>query len=157
MISPPPSSIFCSSRDHYIDHTYLASVLNVHFQGMTTMIIAPLTTIKQQIEDDCWLYGLDLGVGDLFWKFIFSLNRAWKWFNSKFNSKQNPKYSFKKYSFNWVREFNVIIYSKDFEENHSRLKKKGPKNYSPRIWQKIVGMIRNNCSSWGSWSFPRNR
>ena len=47
---------------------------------------------------DCnWvIIGLDLGVGDLFWKFIFSLNRAWKWFNSKFNSKQNPKYSFKK-------------------------------------------------------------
>ena len=38
----------------------------------------------------------DLGVGDLFWKSIFSLNQAWKWFDSKFNSKQNPKYSFKK-------------------------------------------------------------
>ena len=23
--------------------------------------------------------------------------------------------------------------------------------------QKIVGIIRNNCNSWGSWSFPRNR
>ena len=52
-----------------------------------------------------WAKGLFIiGVGDLSWKFIFSLNRAWKWFNSKFNSKQNPKYSFKKYSFNWVRE-----------------------------------------------------
>ena len=30
-----------------------------------------------------------LGVCDMFWKFIFSLNRAEKWFNSKFNSKQN--------------------------------------------------------------------
>ena len=38
-------------------------------------------------------YDLRLGVGDLFWKFIFSLNQAWKWFHST----QNPKYSF-----NWV-------------------------------------------------------
>ena len=37
-----------------------------------------------------------LALYDTFWKFIFSLNRAEKWFNSKFNSKQNPKYSFKK-------------------------------------------------------------
>ena len=72
MISPPPSSIFCSSRDHYIDHTYLASVLNVHFQGMTTMIIAPLTTIKQQIEDDCRLYGISALVGDQV-KFVCSM------------------------------------------------------------------------------------
>jgi len=32
--------------------------------GMTTMIIAPLTTIKQQIEDDCRLYGISALVGD---------------------------------------------------------------------------------------------
>ena len=38
----------------------------------------------------------DIALFDTFWKFIFSLNRAEKWFNSKFNSKQNPKYSFKK-------------------------------------------------------------
>ena len=38
------------------------------------------------------IIGLDLGVGDLFWNFIFSMIRTWKWFNSK----QNPKYSFKK-------------------------------------------------------------
>ena len=37
-----------------------------------------------------------LALFDTFWKFIFSLNRAKKWFNSKYNSKQNPKYSFKK-------------------------------------------------------------
>ena len=72
MISPPPSSIFCSSRDHYIDHTYVASVLSVHFQGMTTMIIAPLTTIKQQIEDDCRLYGISALVGDQV-KFVCSM------------------------------------------------------------------------------------
>ena len=34
------------------------------------------------------------------WRYVlkihFSLNRDEKWFNSKFNSKQNPKYSFKK-------------------------------------------------------------
>ena len=78
--------------------------------------------------------------------------------NSKFNSKQNPKYSFKKYSFDWVRE---ILYNYSFKRLwgksfNSRLKKR-PKNYSPRIrldTQKLVGMIRNNCNSWGSWSFP---
>ena len=40
---------------------------------------------------------------DPFWKFISSLNLAKKWFNSKLNSKQNPKCSFKKYSFNRVK------------------------------------------------------
>ena len=72
MISPPPSSIFCSSQEHYIDHAYLASVHNVNFQGMTTMIIAPLTTIKQQIEDDCRLYGISALVGDQV-KFVCSM------------------------------------------------------------------------------------
>ena len=72
MISPPPSSIFCSSQEHYIDHAYLASVHNVNFQGMTTMVIAPLTTIKQQIEDDCRLYGISALVGDQV-KFVCSM------------------------------------------------------------------------------------
>ena len=44
-----------------------------------------------------------LALGDALWKFIFSLNPAKKWFNSKFNSKQNPEYSLKKYSFNRVQ------------------------------------------------------
>ena len=34
-----------------------------------------------------------LGVGDTFWLFIFTLNRAKKWFNSIFNSKLNRRYS----------------------------------------------------------------
>ena len=72
MISPPPSSIFCSSQEHYIDHAYLVSVHNVNFQGMTKMIIAPLTTIKQQIEDDCQLYGISALVGDQV-KFVCSM------------------------------------------------------------------------------------
>ena len=33
---------------------------------------------------------------DTFWIFIFTLNRAEKWFNSIFNSKLNQKYSFNK-------------------------------------------------------------
>ena len=44
----------------------------MHFQGMTTMIIAPLTTIKQQIEDDCRLYGISALVGDQV-KFVCSM------------------------------------------------------------------------------------
>ena len=39
---------------------------------------------------------LPLGVADRFWLFIFTLNRAKKWFNSIFNSKLNRKYSFNK-------------------------------------------------------------
>ena len=39
---------------------------------MTTMIIAPLTTIKQQIEDDCRLYGISALVGDQV-KFVCSM------------------------------------------------------------------------------------
>ena len=39
---------------------------------------------------------LDLALTDTFQIFIFSLNRAKKWFNSIFHSKLNPKYSFKK-------------------------------------------------------------
>ena len=38
---------------------------------MTTMIIAPLTTIKQQIEDDCRLYGISALVGQV--KFVCSI------------------------------------------------------------------------------------
>ena len=111
---------------------------------------------------DCnWvIIGLDLGVGDLFWKFIFSLNRAKKWFNSKFNSKQNPKYSFKKYSLHWVRDIQYNCLFKRLWGKSFKTKKKRPKNYSPRFGldtQKIVGIIRNNCNGWGSWSFPRNR
>ena len=71
--------------------------------------------------------GQRVGVGDLFWKFIFSWNRAWKWFNSKFNSKQNPKYSFKKYSFDLVRE---ILYNYSFKRlwgKSFKIKKKAKK------------------------------
>ena len=60
---------------------------------------------------------------DTFWKFIFSLNRAEKWFNSK----QNPKYSFKKYSFDWVRE---ILYNYSFKRlwgKSFKIKKKAEK------------------------------
>ena len=46
--------------------------------------------------------GSQVGVGDLFWKFIFSLNRAWKRFNSIQNKIQNIHS--KKYSFSWVRK-----------------------------------------------------
>ena len=39
---------------------------------------------------------LDLALTDTFQIFIFSLNRAKKWFNAMFNSKLNPEYSLKK-------------------------------------------------------------
>ena len=102
-----------------------------------------------QVEGSCNWTCSRSGPGRYVLKIHFSLNRAWKWFNSK----QNPKYSFKKYSFNWVRE---ILYNYLFKRlwGKSFKIKKRPKNYSPRIWldtQKIVGIIRNSFSSWGSW------
>ena len=55
-------------------------------------------------------FGSRLGVGDLFLKFIFSLNRAWKWFNSKFDSKQNPKYLFQKIFFQLSKENSIELF-----------------------------------------------
>ena len=56
----------------------------------------------------CWLC-MSVALADTFWIFIFSLNRAEKWFNSIFHSKLNPKYSFKK-----------IIHSKRSQIIHSK-------------------------------------
>ena len=55
-----------------------------------------------------------LGVGDRFWLFIFTLNRAKKWFNSIFNSKLNQEYSVNKIihsKLNQQFSFNEIIHS----------------------------------------------
>ena len=53
----------------------------------TVIIINTITVITINII----IVTITIGVGDTFWKFIFSLNRAEKWFNSK----QNPKYLLK--------------------------------------------------------------
>ena len=42
----------------------LLSLLQIIFQGSTTMIIVPLTTIKQQLEDDCTRLGISFLEGD---------------------------------------------------------------------------------------------
>ena len=60
---------------------------------------------------------------DTFWKFIFSLNWAEKWFNSKFNSKQNLEYSFQKgIHSNEFKTFNRIIHSQKMRELVQRSK-----------------------------------
>ena len=53
-----------------------------------------------QVEGSCNWTCSRSGPGRYVLKIHFSLNRAWKWFNSK----QNPKYQLKKYSFNWVQK-----------------------------------------------------
>ena len=64
-----------------------------------------------------------VGVADTFWLFIFTLNRAKKWFNSIFNSKLNRRYSFnelfiqysvrnidsKFYSKNWIKTIQIYV------------------------------------------------
>ena len=42
----------------------LCAYWNTSFQGSTTMIIAPLTTIKLQLEGDCHKLGFSALVGD---------------------------------------------------------------------------------------------
>ena len=63
------------------------------------------------------LEGLLVGDGDRFWLFIFTLNRAKKWFKSIFNSKLNQVYS-----------FNRII--------HSNWKKIKAWQNSEKLWKK---------------------
>jgi len=63
----------------------------------------------------------EVGVADIFWLFIFTLNRAKKWFNSIFNSKLNREYSFNKIihsKLNQKYSFNEIIHS-NLKTNHS--------------------------------------
>ena len=50
--------------------------------------------VEQQSARELTL--LQLGDGNRFWIFIFTLNRAKKWFHSIFYSKLNQEYSFKK-------------------------------------------------------------
>ena len=72
------------------------------------------------------------GVADTFWLFIFTLNRAKKWFNSIFNSKLNQKYSFKK----------LFI----------QIGKINSKNYSIQNWIKnIHSNWKNNLSLRKQW------
>ena len=102
------------------------------------------------------IIGLDLGVGDLFWNFIFH------WIRPENDSNQNKIKNIhsKKYSFNWVRE---ILYNYSFKRlwgKSLKIEKKGRKITVPElvlILKKKVGIIRNDCNSWGSWSFPCNR
>ena len=63
-----------------------------------------------------------LGVADTFWLFIFSLNRAKKWFNSIFNSNLNQKYSFKK-----------LFNSKNSKIIQKLFNSKNSKNYSFKL------------------------
>ena len=63
----------------------------------------------------CWSLVIvwGLGVGDL-----FSLTQAWKWFISKFKSKQNAKYSLKRYSFNCVKKNSIeLLIQKNLRDN----------------------------------------
>ena len=48
-------------------------------------------------------FATKLAPGDTFWKFLFFIESGLKLIEFKFNSKQNPEYSFKKYSFNRVQ------------------------------------------------------
>ena len=76
---------------------------------------------------------LHVALADTFWIFIFSLNRAKKWFNSIFHSKLNPKYSFKKiihskkhanYSFKefiHFKKFTIIHSKKLFIQRKSKI------------------------------------
>ena len=53
-----------------------------------------------------------VGVDDTFWLFIFTLNRAKKWFNSIFNSKLNRRYSFNELFIQYsVRNIDSMNYS----------------------------------------------
>ena len=53
-----------------------------------------------------------VGVGGTFWLFIFTLNRAKKWFNSIFNSKLNRRYSFNELFIQYsVRNIDSMNYS----------------------------------------------
>ena len=75
----------------------------------------PLQNRLWKVLDDC--EGSQVGVDDTFWLFIFTLNRAKKWFNSIFNSKLNRKYSFNKLFIQYlVGNINSKFYSK-IEEN----------------------------------------
>ena len=47
-----------------LPHRNLLSLLQIIFQGSTTMIIVPLTTIMQQLEEDCTRLGISFLVGD---------------------------------------------------------------------------------------------
>ena len=65
----PPGVLSCFSMKRNesclsMPRKNLLSLLQIIFQGLTTMIIVPLTTIKQQLEDDCTRLGISFLVGD---------------------------------------------------------------------------------------------
>ena len=68
-----------------------------------------------------------LALADSIWKLFFFIESSQKWFNSKFNSKQNPEYSFNKYSFNKVQNIQ-LNHSLKNEENYSKFQ------YKAKIW-----------------------
>lgn len=56
LLPPGELSLFSMKRNESclsMPRRNLLSLLQIIFQGSTTMIIVPLTTIKQQLEDDC--------------------------------------------------------------------------------------------------------
>ena len=81
-----------------------------------------LSTV-QKLSQQSQSFNVDIYVGtaDRFWLFIFTLNRAKKWFNSIFNSKLIRKYSFNKIIHSILNKkysFNEIIHS-NWKTNHS--------------------------------------
>ena len=87
--SSSPSRLWLSNDDvnhHHRDDQFpgLAPSCSVVHLCLSNMIITSIIVTSMIV--------IAIALFDTFWKFIFSLNRAEKWFNSK----QNPKYSFKK-------------------------------------------------------------
>ena len=67
LLPPGELSLFSMKRNESclsMPRRNLLSLLQIIFQGSTTMIIVPLTTIKQQLEDDCTRLGISFLVGD---------------------------------------------------------------------------------------------
>ena len=67
LLPPGELSLFSMKRNESclsMPRRNLLSLLQIIFQGSTTMIIVPLTTIKQQLEEDCTRLGISFLVGD---------------------------------------------------------------------------------------------
>ena len=78
--------------------------------------------LNEDLEKDLDGIAIEVGVADTFWLFIFTLNRAKKWFDSIFNSKLNQKYSFKK-----------LFNSKNSKIIQKWFNSKNSKNYSFKL------------------------
>ena len=86
-----------------------------------SMVCSFKNSSRGKKRSHCPLVG-GVGVADTFWLFIFTLNRAEKWFNSIFNSKLNQKYSFKK-----------LFNSKNSKIIQKLFNSKNSKNYSFKL------------------------